>query len=179
MTAFEATPTGFPRGLAATVKDIRSRHKNIKHIAVWHALFGYWGGIAPNSPLAQKYATIEVAKKPGVAEGRMLVIAPEDAGRFYHDFYEFLSEAGIDAVKTDAQFFVDELAEAGDRRGLIKTYQDVWSINQLRFFGGKAISCMSQSPQLIFHSQLPSNKPRTLLRNSDDFFPEVPASHPW
>lgn len=38
---------------------------------------------------------------------------------------------------------------------------------------------MSQTPQIIFHSQLPSNKPRVLLRNSDDFFPEVPASHPW
>jgi hypothetical protein len=38
---------------------------------------------------------------------------------------------------------------------------------------------MSQTPQLIFHSQLPSNKPRVLLRNSDDFFPDVPASHPW
>ncbi|KAG9612016.1 glycoside hydrolase, partial [Aureobasidium melanogenum] len=32
---------------------------------------------------------------------------------------------------------------------------------------------------MLFHSQLPTNKPRLLVRNSDDFFPEVPASHPW
>ncbi|KAH0144854.1 glycoside hydrolase, partial [Aureobasidium melanogenum] len=38
---------------------------------------------------------------------------------------------------------------------------------------------MSQAPQMLFHSQLPTNKPRLLVRNSDDFFPEVPASHPW
>lgn len=109
----------------------------------------------------------------------MLVVAEEDAGRFYKDFYQFLQSAGVDSVKTDAQFFLDELRDADDRRSLIKTYQDVWSINQLRHFSGRAISCMSQTPQLIFHSQLPSNKPRILLRNSDDFFPEVPASHPW
>jgi hypothetical protein len=35
---FEATKIGFPRGLRAAVTDIRSKHKNIKHIAVWHAL---------------------------------------------------------------------------------------------------------------------------------------------
>jgi len=109
----------------------------------------------------------------------MVVVAEEDVNRFYRDFYEFLSSAGIDSVKTDAQFFVDELDDATDRRQLTRAYQDAWSINQLRCFSGKAISCMSQTPQIIFHSQLPSNKPRILLRNSDDFFPEVPASHPW
>jgi hypothetical protein len=35
---FEATKIGFPRGLKAAVTDIRSKHKNIRHIAVWHAL---------------------------------------------------------------------------------------------------------------------------------------------
>ena len=109
----------------------------------------------------------------------MTVVAEEDVHRFYRDFYQFLSLAGVDSVKTDAQFFVDELDDATDRRKLVKAYQDAWSIAQLRSFYGKAISCMSQTPQIIFHSQLPSNKPRILLRNSDDFFPEVPASHPW
>jgi hypothetical protein len=176
---FEATKTGFPRGLKATVGDIRAKYKNIRHIAVWHAIFGYWGGIAPEGSIAKDYSTVWVQKKDGVSGGKMLVVAEEDAGRMYKDFYQFLSSAGVDSVKTDAQFFLDELDDATDRRKLIRTYQDVWSINQLRYFSGKAISCMSQTPQLIFHSQLPSNKPRILLRNSDDFFPEVPASHPW
>jgi hypothetical protein len=176
---FEASKTGFPRGLEATVKDIRTKHKNIKHIAVWHGIFGYWGGIAPEGKIAKDYKTTWVRKKDGVSGGKMLVVAEEDVSRFYKDFYAFLNLAGVDSVKTDAQFFLDELDDADDRRSLIKTYQDVWSINHLRYFSGKAISCMSQTPQLIFHSQLPSNKPRILLRNSDDFFPEVPASHPW
>jgi hypothetical protein len=176
---FEATKTGFPRGLKATVSDIREKYPHIRHIAVWHAIFGYWGGIAPEGKLAKEYKTQVVQLKDGVSGGKITVIAEEDVDRFYRDFYQFLSSCGIDSVKTDAQFFLDELADAPDRRSLIKSYQDAWSIAQLRSFSARAISCMSQSPPLIFHSQLPSNKPRMLLRNSDDFFPEVPASHPW
>ncbi|KAF2132220.1 glycoside hydrolase family 36 protein [Dothidotthia symphoricarpi CBS 119687] len=176
---FEATKIGFPRGLEATVSDIRSKYKHVRHIAVWHALFGYWGGIAPEGKIAQEYKTTVVQKKKGVSGGKTTVVAEEDVGRFYKDFYQFLSSAGIDSVKTDAQFFLDELEDATDRRQLIRSYQDAWNINQLRYFSARSISCMSQTPQIIFHSQLPSNRPRILLRNSDDFFPEVPASHPW
>lgn len=38
---------------------------------------------------------------------------------------------------------------------------------------------MSQTPQILFHTQLPLNKPRMMVRNSDDFFPGIPSSHPW
>lgn len=38
---FEANKQGFPRGLKQTVSEIRAKHKNIKHIAVWHALVGH------------------------------------------------------------------------------------------------------------------------------------------
>ena len=38
---------------------------------------------------------------------------------------------------------------------------------------------MSQIPQILFHTQMPMNYPRLLVRNSDDFFPQVPDSHPW
>lgn len=165
--------------MKATVSDIRSKHKHIKHIAVWHAIQGYWGGIAPNGKIAQEYRTVKVQVKDGVAGGQATVVSDQDVGRFYNDFYSFLSSAGIDSVKTDSQFFLDEIKHPYDRRRLIQAYQDAWNINQLRHFSAKAISCMSQTPQIIFHSQLPANKPKVLLRNSDDFFPDVPSSHPW
>ena len=38
---------------------------------------------------------------------------------------------------------------------------------------------MSQIPQILFHTQLPLDKPRMMVRNSDDFFPGIPSSHPW
>jgi hypothetical protein len=165
--------------LKATVDEIRDKHKHIKHIAVWHAIQGYWGGIAPDGKIAKEYKTVVVNTKAGVSGRTVTMVAEEDVGRFYKDFYQFLNSAGIDSVKTDSQFFLDEIEHADDRRHLIQAYQDAWNINQLRYFSARAISCMSQTPQIIFHSQLPSNKPRVLLRNSDDFFPDVPASHPW
>nr|XP_023908654.1 probable galactinol--sucrose galactosyltransferase 6 [Quercus suber] len=176
---FEANKQGFPDGLKATTNEIRTRHPNINHIAVWHAILGYWGGIDPQGSIAKNYKTIEVEKEPGVAQGKFTVVASEDAKRMYDDFYSFLSSAGIDSIKTDAQFFLDLLVHAPDRRALTVEYQDAWTLAHLRHFDSRAISCMSQSPQLLFHSQLATNKPRLLVRNSDDFFPEVDASHPW
>lgn len=176
---FEATKKGFPRGLKACVTDIRNKHPNVGHIAVWHAILGYWGGVSPNGKIAKHYKTIKVQKEPGVAEGEFTVVDASDAQRMYQDFYKFLSSAGITAVKTDAQFFLDLLSQAPARRALTTEYQDAWTLAHLRNFSSRAISCMSQTPDILFHSQLPKNKPTVLVRNSDDFFPEVPASHPW
>ncbi|KAF4449434.1 hypothetical protein F53441_7296 [Fusarium austroafricanum] len=181
---FEAEPKAFPKGLKSTVSHIRKNHPHIQHIAVWHALLGYWGGIAPDGKLAKTYKTIEVTREGGDRRnlplgGKMTVIAQEDVNRFYDDFYRFLSDAGIDAVKTDSQFMIDTWIEASPRRDLINTYLDAWTISTLRHFSAKAISCMSQFPEALFHSQMPTNRPTILVRNSDDFFPEIPASHPW
>lgn len=176
---FEANSEGFPDGMKATTAEIRKRHPKINHIAVWHAILGYWGGIDPNGWIAKNYKTVEVVKEPGAVEGKFTVVAAEDVNRMYDDFYSFLSSAGVDSVKTDAQFFLDLILKAPDRRALTTSYQDAWTVAHLRHFSSRAISCMSQLPQVMFYSQLPTNKPRLLVRNSDDFFPEIEASHPW
>lgn len=123
--SFEANKEGFPSGLRHTTSVIRQRHPNIGHIAVWHALMGYWGGISPEGDLAQKYKLKEVDRKDSVAGGKMLAIDPDDINQFYDDFYSFLTSAGIDAVKTDAQFYIDLLISAEDRKRFISSYQDV------------------------------------------------------
>ena len=74
---------------------------------------------------------------------------------------------------------LDQLHFASDRRALMTSYQDAWIIAALRYFSIKAISCMSQFPQDLFHTQLPLKKPRFMVRNSDDFFPDVAFSHPF
>ena len=176
MLRFEANERGFPSGLHSTVSRIRKEHPSIRHVAVWHAMFGYWGAISPDGQLAKNYKTVE-AKKPG--GGTWTCIHPDDVGRFYNDFYEFLSHSGVNSVKTDAQFMLDDLQSAPDRRAMIQTYQDAWTVATLRHLRAQAISCMSQTPQIIFHSQLPHNKPRLLVRNSDDFFPDIESSHAW
>ena len=183
MTDFEANKEGFPNGLAYAITEIRDNHPSIQHVAVWHALLGYWGGISPIGNIAKKYKTKVVARSQGhdsfLPPTMMTVIDPDDVQKFYNDFYQFLLSSRIDSVKTDAQFFLDLVEDTEDRRRFIKAYQDAWTISSLRYFSTKAISCMSQIPQILFHTQLPTNKPRLMVRNSDDFFPEIPTSHPW
>lgn len=162
------------------ITKIRSKHKNIQHIAVWHALLGYWAGISPDGQIAKTYKTVEVVREDSKRRnlplgGKMTVVAREDVGKFYDDFYRFLSDCGIDGVKTDAQFMMDTWVSAKVRRELTDAYLDAWTISALRHFSIKAISCMSQTPQNIFYAQLPRNRPALLVRNSDDFFPEIPG----
>lgn len=176
---FEANKKGFPNGLQDTVERIRQKVPNLEHIAVWHSLLGYWGGISPDGDIAKNYKTKVVKNSESVASRKMLAVDPDCASQLYDDFYSFLASVGIDSVKTDCQFFLDLLEDPEDRARFNTAYQDAWSIASLRHFSAKSISCMSQAPQIIFHSQLPTNKPRILLRNSDDFFPEIPSSHPW
>ncbi|KAI9762815.1 MAG: hypothetical protein M4579_000168 [Chaenotheca gracillima] len=153
-TDFDANKEGFPKGLKHTVYKIRQDYPHIQHISVWHAILGYWGGIAPKGNISKNYKTINVNMKTGVRPpgGPMVVVDEEDVPRLYEDFYKFLTDCGIDSVKTDAQFFLDELEDADVRRRLIKTYQDAWTVSSLKWFSIKAISY---------------------------FFPEIPASHPW
>ncbi|POS86669.1 hypothetical protein EPUL_001107, partial [Erysiphe pulchra] len=181
---FEADKKNFPRGLKYTVNCIREQQPSIKNIAVWHAILGYWGGLAPNGKLAKTYKTVEVVrtdpdKKNLPIDGKMTVVAKEDVTKLYDEFYRFLSSCGINAVKTDVQSMLDQFVSAEARRNLITAYLDAWILSASNHFGLKAISCMSQTPQSLFYSHMPLNKPRFLIRNSDDFYPEIPASHPW
>ncbi len=178
-TDFEANKEGFPDGLKSTVTRIKTQHPAISNVAVWHGLHGYWGGLSPSGTIAKKYKTIEVEKQPGIAGGKMLAVDPSDVHRMYDEFYDFLSSCGVTSVKTDVQFYLDLIASTPDRRAFTTAYQAAWTTAHLRHFAGKAISCMSQTPQILYHSFLPINTPRILLRNSDDFFPSIPASHPW
>lgn len=45
----------FPNGLKGLTTEIKRKFPQIKHIAVWHAMFGYWDGIAPGGWIDQNY----------------------------------------------------------------------------------------------------------------------------
>jgi len=181
---FEADPKKFPKGLKGLVSEIHGKYRSIQHIAVWHAFLGYWGGLAPGGPLSKAYKTVDVVREDVdprnlPIDATMTIVAKEDVARFYQDFYQFLSNSGVDGVKTDGQYMVDLFVSAKARRDLIYTYVREWGNSSLRYFSNKVISCMSLAPQMIFSSHLPSNTPARVVRNSDDFFPDVSSSHPW
>ena len=173
---FEANPSGFPNGLAAATKAIRDKYPHVRDIAVWHALFGYWGGIDPDGKIAKTYNT----RRCEIGNGNtQLTVDPSSIHQMYQDFYKFLSSAGITSVKTDVQFMLDELRSTADRDDYPHPYLSAWTTAHLTHLSGKAISCMSCTPQILFYLFLPTTTPRVLLRNSDDFFPDISESHPW
>jgi hypothetical protein len=88
------------------VSLIREKHPSIQHVAVWHAILGYWGGLSPDGKLATTYKTVEVVREDAKRRnlplgGKLVAVAKEDVPRFYDDFYRFLSSCGVDAVKTE------------------------------------------------------------------------------
>ena len=91
-TDFEANKEGFPRGLKHLTSTIRKNYPNIKHIAVWHGLFGYWGGFSPDGNLARKYKSKQVEKiAEGFGDGQAGLVTVVDAGnirQMCYDFYE-------------------------------------------------------------------------------------------
>lgn len=87
-TDFDANKQGFPNGLKHTATKIRDDHPNIQHIAVWHALLGYWGGVSPSGNIAKIYKTRLVRKSNKLVGGTITVVDEEDVQRMYNDFYE-------------------------------------------------------------------------------------------
>lgn len=108
---FEAEREAFPNGLKGVVTKIREKLPSVQHIAVWHAILGYWGGLAPEGKIAKTYKTIEVIREDGQRRnlplgGKMTVVDKEDVSKFYDDFYSFLASCGVDAVKTEYVCFI-------------------------------------------------------------------------
>ncbi|RPA97417.1 glycoside hydrolase [Choiromyces venosus 120613-1] len=172
---FEAN-SNFPRGLGHTTSEIRRRFQNIRHIAVWHSLLGYWDGIASGGWIDTNYKCINVKWRNGKD---VCVVDASDIGRMYNDFYSFLSNNGIDSIKCDAQYGIDDFDDPIVRRSLAPAYQEAFKTNSLKYFSRRAIYCMAHIPYIFFRALLPHDATRALFRNSDDFFPDVPSSHVW
>ncbi|KAF8475802.1 glycoside hydrolase superfamily [Kalaharituber pfeilii] len=174
--AFEADPTNFPRGLKATVQTIKQRFPQVKHVIVWHAMFGYWDGVAPGGWVDKNYKCETLKWHEG---HEVRVVSAEDVGRCYDDFYRFLLDCGVDGTKTDVQASIDELDNGADRQRISKAYQDAFKLASLKHFSRKAIYCMAMQPFIFWRSLLTHNIPPAVVRNSDDFFPDIPSSHNW
>lgn len=176
---FQADEKRFPDGLSGVIKEVKSRYPHIQYVGVWHALLGYWAGLAHDTELAKTYKTRMTKCKVRLSiPTDVLIVDPVDVHRMYDDFYAFLKSEGADFVKTDVQHLIAMLVNPEDRQDVPSAYQSAWTTAHLKYFQGRAISCMSQQPQITFHSLLQGKTPKILVRNNDDFFPEIPGSHP-
>lgn len=100
LRSFEADPKRFPTGLADCLTKMK---KYGLKIGIWHPTSGYWAGIDPDSPLAEKYKELLVT----VPNGRLMPSPETDkAFMFYSAFHDFLKSCGTDFVKIDNQGFL-------------------------------------------------------------------------
>ncbi len=150
----------FPNGFKAMTDDIR-KETSVRWFGVWHALGGYWDGVAPGS----RAALDEAGNLFHDLSGR-LVPDPERGAYFYRDWYDILRREGIDFVKVDGQSAVPfyyknayPLAEAA-RKINFSLESGVTKM------GGAVINCMGMAMENILAR--PSS---AVSRNSDDFLP--------
>ncbi|KAI9506222.1 hypothetical protein GGI25_002127 [Coemansia spiralis] len=190
-----ANKTKFPGQLEGTSAELFEI--GIQRVGVWHALWGYWGGIDPNGPLALRYELERYHRRASSAvkeSGDIWLISPKCIAAFYDEFYKWLRSQRVSFVKVDYQAAFETLeyytSGASDKNNgsnlseMYLSYYDAMENAALKYFGpGSIIYCMSQTPQIITHALCRSDNSdpnfRMVLRNSDDYFPDVPESHGW
>ncbi|KAJ2160464.1 hypothetical protein GGF46_002226 [Coemansia sp. RSA 552] len=171
-------------------------------VGVWHALWGYWGGIDPDGPLSSRYELVKCHRRWSQTvkgESDVWLLSPESVYRFYDDFYSWLCDQGVSFVKVDYQAAFESLASYNDAcmdaahghiMEMYAAHCDAMELAARKYFGdGGVVHCMSQSPFLLARmlqrqkldvsADVLSGLEPAVFRNSDDYFPDEPASHGW
>lgn len=156
----------FPQGLSHTVKVAKEAF-GLEQVGVWHALMGYWTGLAPDSPIFRKW------QDKLVHRGQDDVLEPREETYFdfYNGWHSYLADkCGIDFVKVDGQGsgslyykgMADYNRSAGGCLRALERSTDA-------HFGGNLVNCMGMAPENLW---LRGHSP--VARSSDDFVPQVP-----
>ena len=142
------------------IADIKAE-SDIRWFGVWHALCGYWQGVAPESKLEGQ----EHAHLYRTADGKIMP-NPLTGEGFYRDWYEKLHADGIDFVKVDGQssfwsFAENSLPIGPAAKGMHQALEGGAS-----YMDGAIINCMGMAMENIL-----SRPTSAISRNSDDFVP--------
>lgn len=163
MLSFAADEAKFPQGLDTAVKRMKQDF-GVQWVGVWHTLFGYWGGIHPDSPIAAELGNYLYETRNGKR-----IPYPEAARGFgfWNAFHSHLSRAGIDMVKVDSQgavanFLTHHMPSGQAAAELHTALEASTGIH----FDQRLINCMGMTSENIW-----SRPASAISRNSDDFVP--------
>jgi len=164
LEGFEPDQEKFPHGF----KDLTNKLKNhfgIDSVGVWHTLAGYWGGIHPNSSLANDMA-------PNLLRTTSDKLIPyPDKGRgyaFWDAWHSYLQQQGIDFVKVDGQSAINNflMGQMSIGEASAETHKALEASVGIHF-NHCVINCMGMASENIW------NRPISAVsRSSDDFVPE-------
>jgi raffinose synthase len=177
LNGFAADAKKFPGGLAPTIREARRR--GVRRVGVWHALQGYWAGLAPDGALARDYR-LDVRTgnirpwNPG--ETRELArVVEADVARFFQDFHRYLRAQGVDWVKVDGQAALECFTDGRvGRVGATRRWQEALQGAAAAHFGGGLLHCMCNVNDIALHLGAGN-----AWRNSDDYFPRRGADQQW
>ncbi|SGZ08560.1 BQ5605_C030g10802 [Microbotryum silenes-dioicae] len=170
--------------LADAVKQIKA--KGIQRVGVWMTIAGYWDGLEPHGPMARYDLQRWNLHSDYWDEAIALWYVPS-IGRledYYGDYFKSLKAAGVDFVKVDDQAHPDYLVSGGtDDVGDLRhaMHRAMRKMSNEVFGDGTTIHCMAGSPR-IWGGALALRKfndTKSLVRNSDDYYPDQDDSHRW
>ncbi|PIM99677.1 Galactinol--sucrose galactosyltransferase [Handroanthus impetiginosus] len=170
------------------IVNVAKEKYGLKYVYVWHAITGYWGGVRPGVEEMEHYQSAMqypklckgvMENEPGwktdaIALQGLGLVNPKSVYKFYNELHSYLTSAGIDGVKVDAQCILETLgAGLGGRVELTKQYHQALDASVARNFPENGcIACMSHNLESLYCS-----KQTAIVRASDDFFPRDPVSH--
>ncbi|OAD09130.1 glycoside hydrolase family 36 protein [Mucor lusitanicus CBS 277.49] len=175
LAGFEACTRKFPDGLSKTLSQLKSEYAFLKHIGVWHALWGYWDGVDQSFAADNQYKWSLDNHQVGIID---------DPKAFYDDFYTFLSNSGVDYVKVDNQGSFQELISINDQQKITlwDSYRRAMIDSSDRFLSGRVLHCMALTPHVLLDPIL-SSKQKSIFRQvvalKKSRPPSYDESHSW
>ena len=177
--------------LAEMVSRLKTQ-LGVTRVYCWHALHGYWRGVAPELGRDGGFNATNVM--PALSEhllgvepvlawdsvslfGVGLVPDEREAAKLYDQLHAPLVEAGVDGVKVDVQSGVASLGgSSGGGSRIARIYVEALEQSvKARFAQDGApgcINCMCHSTENLYRY-----RETAVARASDDFYPRRPESH--
>ncbi|MDR1190453.1 MAG: alpha-galactosidase [Verrucomicrobiales bacterium] len=174
---FSVNRQRFPDGFGAAVVNLRQL--GVRYFGVWHALQGYWLGVADDDgvgsifDLYRDQGVIRPWLDGGKKRETIHLIHPRQARRFFDHYHGMLKAQGVDLLKVDVQSVLATLAGRHfGRASAMRRYQRALQASAARHFHGNLIHCMANTPDVAYNYVTAS-----VWRNTDDFIPDLTAGH--
>ena len=162
---YEADPIRFPKGLAATLAEIKGKGFIP---GIWYPITGYWRGIEHNSPAYEKLKEYLIETDDGIL---VPGFDEEMSWGYFNTINSFLKACGAEFIKIDNQSayerFYNNLAPIGH---VSRSYHNGMEKSALDHFNGAMINCMGMSAEDMWN-----RRSSAISRCSNDFLPENKA----
>lgn len=179
LVSFDFDKNKFPQGIAPVVKHLNKL--GVKDVGVWHTMNGYWNGVSKDFDQTQyKSYLVQYRDKESVHDEKLsdsiynIASFQPEGFKWFDSWHRFLKNNGINFIKVDQQSVLKRVSKNCFQdasyldicKGLESNLQRSVNSN----FNGNIINCQNMAIEAMYNIGSSS-----IIRNSDDFFPERTA----